>query len=219
VKDLKEKLKKLEIFMLCSEEERERLFKEVFPTMPPAPSWKKETIEGYPVIIVRCSQEWIDWALELGNVVHKAAKLRKLKEYIPSNPEYRRCGLLGQFAWAFYFNGDWSAAFDYITIGKADNGDFELGNFIINIITRSGLYEDEDYAIIDKKRFERKPYPVYIACTRVEDEIIIWGYATFNEVMHWDIDDFGYGDAYYQDVKKLHPIEELKEILLPLLPK
>lgn len=215
-----EKLHRLKLIKACSKVERERLFNEVFPNMPePSPSWIKESIDGHPVIIVSCTDEWLEWALNLGNCIHKAAKLRGLKEHINSNPQYRQSGLLGQFAWAYYFCGDWTEAFEYITFGKADSGDFKLGNFNINVITRSGLYDDEDYAIIDKFRFDTKPYPVYISCTRVGDKVIIWGYATFNEVMHWKVGNFGYGPAYYEDVKKLHPIEELKKVLLVLYRK
>jgi len=215
VKDL-EKLEKLKIIAKCSYEDKERLINEVFPNMPkPAPSWIKETIDGHPVIIVNCSKEWMEWALELGNFIHKVAKYRKLKEYIESNPEWRQSGFMGQFAVEFYWSGDWSAVLERIPLGKADSGDMTIGNFIINVITRSKLYDGDDYAIIDKKRFERKPYPLYIACSRAsEDKIIIWGYARWDEVKEWDIGTFAeHPEAYYQDVKALHPIEELNELL------
>jgi hypothetical protein len=213
VKDL-EKLEDLKIIKACTKGEKERLFNEAFPRMPKPPSWVKETIDGQPVIIVSCTDEMVEFALDLGNFINKAAKVRKLKEYLTSNPEWRRCGFMGQFAVELYFSGDWTAALERIPLGKADSGDMKLGNFIINIMTRAQLFKGEDDAIIDKKRFKRKPYPLYIACSRAEDKVIIWGYARWDEVKHWNTKSYdGRPEAYSQNVNALHPIEELKELI------
>lgn len=188
-------------------------FKEAIREKRKFPIIREENIDGHPCVVVVCSPEMIEVAFSVSDAVHKTATAKKLKEHIKSTPAWRETGFLGQFAVNFYLFGKWED-FDAIKLGEADVGDVKIGKGLIaNVITRSELYSPENYAIIDKVRFERNPYCLYIVCTRkTDDEVIIWGYAWFNEVLKWKIKNFGYGDCKYADVKTLHPIKELKEL-------
>lgn len=181
--------------------------------MQQAPSMTTEIIDGQHVIIVKLSEQMVDAAMLTGQLIHTVAR-GKLKEWIKSNPDWRTAGFMGQLACALYFYGEWRQAFEYVTIAKGDCGDLKFGNFIINVITRTRLYEGVNYAIIDMERFKVNPYPLYIACSKAnKDKIIIWGYATWDEVKRWDHDSFGeHYPSYYKPLNELHSIDLLKDV-------
>lgn len=123
---------------------------------------------------------------------------------------------MGQIAVALYLYGKWSMAFKHAKLGEADDGDIQLGHFTINVITNSYVVTEPyvNLAIIDCERFERNPFPLYIACSELDGKIIIWGYARWDEVATWKRDYLGEGhdESYQKPHKELHEIEELRTI-------
>lgn len=185
-----------------------------FGQLDPAPSIGQTILDGQRVVLVTLTEQMTKAALLGSQLIHEVAQ-GNLTEWIKSTEAWRSAGLRGQIAAAMYFYGNWLETFNYITIGKADQGDLKLGNFIVNVITRPKYYEGENYAIIDVQRFKQKPYPLYVACQCFgEDKIVVWGYARWDEVETWEKDSFaGRSPAYCKPLDELNPVEELKQLI------
>ena len=182
--------------------------------LPNPPSMLNKVIDGKPTVVMNLSEDMLLSALHLSEAISIVAKAKGLTEWIESTPEQRKAGMMGQLTVALWLYGDWTKAFKYVTIGEGDNGDIQIGNFIINVITNSRMFTEpyENLAVIDCERFRRKPYPIYIACSRLDDNIIIWGWAKWDEVPHWDksaLDE--YPPSWHTPHKNLHNLDELKE--------
>ena len=190
---------------------------ELLNSLPEPPSIKHGTTladgKNIPVVIVRLTDEMIQEAIIRSEYIHELAKIRKLKEYIKSRPEWRQAGFKGQLAVYYYFYEDFTDAFKSASFGEGDSGDIELGNFKADVKTRSTIYYGEtNYALVDKNQFKRNPYPLYIFCSQAEqDKIVIWGYAWYQEILQWKESEKFKG-SLEKDITELHRIDELKEI-------
>jgi len=176
-------------------------------TLPEPLSIQPKLIEGHPVIIVRVTPDMIQQCFLHGESVHMSRRLLKLGELFKSKPEWRTSGFLGQLACCLYFYGDLRNFYQNLNVGHGDSGDLDIGNFKCDVKTRSMLYSGVNYIFIPEWQLENTPYPLYIGCSRTEENIIIWGYAWYREVLEWHKSN----SNYQLDVTELHSIIQLKE--------
>jgi hypothetical protein len=182
-------------------------------SLPEPPSIEEILIEGHPVIVVRVTEDMVQQCYLQGESVHMSRKLLKLGELMESQQEWRTSGFLAQLACCLYFYGDLKNFYSNLTVGHGDSGDLDIGNFKCDIKCRSTVYSGVNYGYVDIDVFKKHPYPLYILCSRAGDKILIWGYAWYCEVREWDESKQFLGD-YEKDLTELHPIAELKALLL-----
>lgn len=155
--------------------------------------------------------------------------LSKAKELLPQVRVYRTqasdidtlVGILGEFAFAAWYYGDWRKNRVGENKGEVNFKDIEIKTSAFPFSDRLNLLVREDYA---KKR---KP-PYYIQCIIDIDsrrgntilsgtKVYICGFASSDEVDSAPLRDFGskYGRpggylCHYIPINSLHPINELK---------
>lgn len=177
------------------------------------PEITTKIIDGQHVKIVPLTEEMIEAAMFSSEAIHVIAQAKGLHEWFQSTPAQRKAGMMGQIAVALYLYGEWTMAFKHAKFREADDGDIQLGHFIINVITNAQVYP-VNLAVIDCERFELNPFPLYIACSKLDDKIIIWGYARWDEVATWKRGYLGegHGESYQKLHSELHEIDYLKAI-------
>ena len=190
----------------------------VFEKLPFPPSWRYTILDGQEVVAVSLSEDIIRQASEIGERIHTVARVKGLIEWMASNSAWRSAGFRGQLAAALFFCGDFQEAFKFITVGESDQGDLLLGDTLVNVCTRAIPYGGnsetpvDNVILIDTRRFRVKPYPIYVGCQCFgDDRVIIWGYATKEQVGSLPTDTFR-TKCYYKLLSELEPIRTLKEI-------
>jgi hypothetical protein len=188
----------------------------IFGSLPEAPSWKYQTVDGQEVVLMSLSEDMIKQSADIADKINKTAKTNGLREWLKSTPAWRHAGFRGQLATALYFHGDFRAAFKYITVGEADDCDLKVGSLKCNVVTRANPYigtdmnPKENYCLI---AIARKPYPIYIATQCFDtNHIVIWGYATYEQVLTWPHQRFLMND-YYKLLSELEPIRNLANLV------
>ncbi len=170
---------------------------------------EEKEVNGHVVVDVTLNNEALTLTVCLGTYIRQRARREKLVEIFEGNYSRDIIGMEGNLAVAAYIYGNYLEALGYISFGKGDSCDIEIGAEKADV--KTGTKPSFRMLMIGKKQWlnPEKRIDLYIGCTEMkEDTIRIWGYATRQDVEQF-IDKCGWN---FKNVALQIPLQDLRDI-------
>lgn len=173
--------------------------------------------DGHEIVAVPVTGEMRKLARKLAYQFHRRKRLRGSRERLPRiarehNPlETEMTGKLGEIALHFLFLETFEdLKHPEIDLGWSDDGDFQIGDFKIDVKTASKSFHK--YIAVPLEQFE-KLMNFYVGAKIVENHVYFYGYVSREEFeKKAELKDLGYGPSLVLPLKELHSILELPEL-------
>jgi len=164
-------------------------------------------IEGHPVVETAITDEMVNVAETLADLIRTSARGKGLKERFPGSIERERSGLLGHFITALYFYRSWKTAFCFFSIGQGDQVDLKFHGWSFDI--KTATQDFHRFLLVPMGQFRDRQFDYYIGVQLRDGRALLWGFASKEQVAAAEKLSFDGNLSYGVPLRVLRPINEV----------